>query len=580
MKSRHAILAASVVCSIVAFVSATSESPAPEQAEFSWRYATGGQIRSRPAIASDGTVYAVAEDGYLYALSPAGRLVWKCDLGWLPGDCLAVSPDGMIYAGLKNRDLIAVNPRGAVAWRITFDGFFVGDPLVAPDGTVYIGEAPGTLVSMSELGRRQWSVTLPGSLLAGPVMDGAGTIYLVASDRRLYALTQWGEFKWSLPVATAIATPAIADDGTVLIGTDDGQIIAVSPGGDVRWRRAAQAPVVGISVGVDLIVAATEDGLILGVSTDGRELWRESVPARLDSSPLLRGSSVLELGRDGTLFILHLPGRDVERLKIGTTGAAALARDGTVYLGGRDWVVYAFPRPAPGAWVVGSWPQPGHDGQHSGYTPSGPRGGVEAALNANPDYAYLESLAGSQDREQNVLFLSEIQSRIARSSLGKSTWYVVRLLEALAGSGLITPIYQNQKTINDFPDLRAEASAVLGMTGSASSRWMLLRIVAAETDSAALSAEVRALGDLTVDGDDASARTIAAAFVRLGTSPPDNRLAAATVDALDRIATYRGAISPSSVETLISIYHGPYVAEVRSAALTAIERDRRPISAP
>ena len=341
----------------------------------------------------------------------------------------------------------------------------------------------------------------PGSLLGAPVMDGAGTIYLVASDRRLYALTQWGEFRWSLPLQAQPTTTAIARDGTVLVGTADGKVIAVNPNGDVVWSRMLNAPVSGVSVGADEIVAATADGRLIGLSAAGRELWRESTGVGLDSSPLIRGSGLLAFAADGTLVLLHRPVGVIERFSVGTAGAAVLARDGSVYLGGRDWVLYAFPRPPGAERITGPWPQAGHDEQHSGRTPFGPPGGVDAALNANPDYLYLESLAGSGGHDPALLFLSEVRSRLEAGSLGKSTWYVVRILEQLAGTGLIDPIYRNQKVINDFPDLRAQAASLLGAVGSAGSRWALMRVAAAETDNYALSEEIRALGSLAFDGD-------------------------------------------------------------------------------
>jgi outer membrane protein assembly factor BamB len=571
VKRKLPLLIALAAISVATLMAARSESAEPRQATFAWRFATGGQIRSRPAVAQDGTVYAIAEDSYLYALSPSGALAWKADLGWLPGDCLAVSPDGMIYAGLKNRDLVAFTPRGVVAWREHFNGLFVADPLIAPDGTVYIGVAPATLISLSESGRKQWSITLPGSLIGAPIMDGAGTIYLVASDRRLYSLTQWGEFRWSLPLLAQPTTTAIARDGTVLVGTEDGEVIAVNPNGDMLWSRAVNAPVTGVSVGVDEIVAATADGGLVGLSAAGQALWRESAGSRLDTSPLIRGSGLLAFALDGTLLLLHQPVGVIERFNVGTAGAAVLAQDGSVYLGGRDWVLYAFSRPAGTERITGPWPQAGHDEQHSGRTPFGPPGGIDAVLNATPDYLYLESLAGSGNHEQTQLFLSEVRSRVDGGSLGKSTWYVVRILEQLAGTGLIDPEYRNQKVINDLPDVRAAAASLLGAVGSAGSRWALIRVANAETDRFALSAEIRALGNLAFDGDGSSARTIAAAFVRAGSTPADNRLAAETVDALGRIASSTGLMTPPAAQTLFAISRGPYLEQIRTAALAALE---------
>ena len=42
-----------------------------------WRFqADADYIQSRPAVASDGTVYAIDANGHLYALAPDGGLIW------------------------------------------------------------------------------------------------------------------------------------------------------------------------------------------------------------------------------------------------------------------------------------------------------------------------------------------------------------------------------------------------------------------------------------------------------------------------------------------------------------------------
>ncbi|MGA2641320.1 MAG: PQQ-binding-like beta-propeller repeat protein, partial [Spirochaetia bacterium] len=46
----------------------------PQSAAYLWRAATGGQIRSRPAVGSDGTTYALSEDSFLYAWVSGGSL--------------------------------------------------------------------------------------------------------------------------------------------------------------------------------------------------------------------------------------------------------------------------------------------------------------------------------------------------------------------------------------------------------------------------------------------------------------------------------------------------------------------------
>ncbi len=312
-----------------------------------WRYATGGQIRSRPAVAAQGTIYAASEDGFLYAWDPAGILQWKCDLGWLPWDCLALGGDGSIYAGLKNSDFVAINPSGRPLWRIRLDGRPAGDPAVAADGTVYVGTAAGTLVALSHLGRPQWTITLPGAIARAPAVDGAGTIYLVAADQRLYALTPWGDFKWSLPLGAVPTALALAPGGRVLVGTVEGFVIAVNPGGDIAWRYSIGTRVAGVSAGDGRIVAAASNGQVVGLSEKGRQVWKITAGKRVEAAPLLGSPPLYEFATDGTLLLIDPARPGTGSFPVGTFGSMVRGRDGTLYVGGRDWILYAIGAPRP-----------------------------------------------------------------------------------------------------------------------------------------------------------------------------------------------------------------------------------------
>ena len=571
-----------------------------------WRYATGGQIRSRPAVGAEGTIYAVSEDGLLYAWDPGGSLLWKTDLGWLPWDCLALSGDGTIYVGLKNKDLLAVNPSGHLLWRFHLDGLPAGDPAVAADGTVYVGTTAGTLAALSHLGRPQWTITLPGAITRAPAVDGAGTIYLVAADRRLYALTQWGEFKWSLPIPAVPTALAIAAGGTVLVGTVEGSVMAVTPGGDVAWRFPTGARVAGVSAGAGQIVVASSNGQMVGLTDKGTQLWKLVVGKGMEAAPMLSSSVPYALGADGILLPVDPARLGTDSFAVGTFGAIVLSRTGTFYVGGRDWILYAIgvPRPA-GAKSTGygsagvparpegrtrsgnalydgedrarppaAWPQEGHDQGHTGRTDAGPPGGNEALLDAIPDYLYLQSLAGVDNRDMILLLLAKIRDRIDDHSVGKSTWYVVRLLEQFSGEGLLNPVYRNMKVINSFPDVRTEAARLLGLVGSTRSRHALIQVIASEYDPVALSAEIEALGFLASDSDGASSRAVAAALSRAGMSPPDYRIADAVLGALERIGAYEGgAGDPAAVAAVLAISAGDFPQQIKSRASSVLRRD-------
>jgi len=526
----------------------------------------------------DGTAYALSEDSFLYAWVSRGSMLWKHDLGWIPWDCLAVSPDGTVYAGLKNADFIAVNPHGGRIWTFRLDGLPAGDPAITEDGTVLVGTSAGTLVALSHLGRREWSVTLPGAVTGQPAIDGAGSIYVVAADRRLYALTPWGEFKWSLPFNAAPGAPGIAADGTVVLGTDGGEIVAVSPAGNVQWRMSLGAPVQGVAVDAAQIVAVTSGGRVIGFSSEGRELWRREAARPMRAPPLIDENLVILTAQDGSIIAMDPAHGVFSSLTPGAAGGASVSDDGVILVGGRDWIVSAIDTPGSMSLARGSssapWPQPGHDIMHSGRTDAAFRSDNGALLDGNPDYLYLQGLLSVSGREGIQLFLSDVGTRVASRSLGKSTWYAVRMLENVAGLGLVSQARLNQKLVNDFPDLRAEAAGLLGRVGSTSSRTALLRALGAETDGVALAAEIRALGAIASDADDRSLRSILQAFTHRASWSPDSRLASAVVDSIARIAVYEGTIAePLAITTLLSISRGSYDPAVRAAALSVLHGD-------
>ncbi len=545
---------------------------AQEPHAYLWRAATGGQIRSRPAVGPDGTTYALSEDSFLYAWVSGGSLLWKHDLGWIPWDCLAVATDGTVYAGLKNGDLIAMNPRGGRLWTVRLDGLPAGDPAVARDGTVLVGTSAGTLAALSHLGRPEWSVTFPGAVTGPPVIDGAGTIYVTASDRRLYALTSWGEFKWSLPFAAAPGAPAIAADGTVVLGTDAGEVVAVGPAGDPRWRKHLGAPVIGLAADARQVVADTRAGGVAGFSIDGRELWRTETARTLVAPPFIDGDRVFLAARDGSILALDTLRAAAVILKTNSPGGVTATGTGQILVGGRDWIVYSIDTAAAGDAgtrpdAPAPWPQDGHDARHSGRTDAAPEAGNGDLLALNPDYLYLQALTSVAGREGIQLLLADIGGRISSHSLGKSTWYAVRMLEDAVGAGLATRIRQNKRLVNDFPDLRARAAALLARVGSVASRDALLDAVDAESDGVALAAEIRALGAIASDGDGRSLRAIVRAFNRGAGLSPDNRLASAVADSIGRIGVYAGTLGePSAIAALLAISRGGYDAGVRSAA--------------
>ena len=72
-----------------------------------WKYRIGEEIRTAPAIGSDGTIYVRGRISYLVAISQSGTLKWSLNLGSDISHTYmspVISPNGIIYTyGLVNK---------------------------------------------------------------------------------------------------------------------------------------------------------------------------------------------------------------------------------------------------------------------------------------------------------------------------------------------------------------------------------------------------------------------------------------------------------------------------------------------
>jgi hypothetical protein len=80
-----------------------------KQSNARWRFETGGDVGSSPAIGSDGTVYVGSEDKKLYALNgKSGVKLWEFETGGYVDSSPAIGSDGTVYVGSWDNQLYAI----------------------------------------------------------------------------------------------------------------------------------------------------------------------------------------------------------------------------------------------------------------------------------------------------------------------------------------------------------------------------------------------------------------------------------------------------------------------------------------
>jgi outer membrane protein assembly factor BamB len=266
-----------------------------------WVLPTKSKFTASSAIGSDGTIYAAGTHqdrpvycfgelairaGFLYAVTPEGVLKWSVMLSGEVTSSPAIAADGTIYIASTgeiefdrvdpcdkesnylpssvapniypaNSHLYAFTPNGALKWRFGGIGDFNSSPSIGSDGTIYIGSdfrnyaygeeknkivsysatTEGYLYAISPDGILKWLVDLYGDVDSSPAIANDGTIYVGSDKHDVFAVNPNGTIRWSFPTRNDVnSSPAIGDDGTIYVGSDDGFLYALNPNGTEKWR--------------------------------------------------------------------------------------------------------------------------------------------------------------------------------------------------------------------------------------------------------------------------------------------------------------------------------------------------------
>jgi hypothetical protein len=181
-------------------------------------------------VGTGGKVYMSAtSSGYpskLFALNSAtGAKVWETDLqGSVNAGAMAVAGDGTVYVPLGNaspRRVVAVSSAGSILWDRTVESA-PGAPSIGEGGTVYtvIG-TQGLRALAAGTGATLWTVG-DAPAARGCAVAANGVIYFGGANigpawAPFIAANDDGTIRWRANIPCALGSPAIANDGTVIV---------------------------------------------------------------------------------------------------------------------------------------------------------------------------------------------------------------------------------------------------------------------------------------------------------------------------------------------------------------------------
>ena len=194
----------------------------------------------------------------------------------------------------------------------------------------------------------------------------------------------------------------------------------------------------------------------------------------------------------------------------------------------------------------------------------------ESYLQESIENMIIREQSRVNNRDQKFLALELISAAIER---GNRSEEIHVTLEYLGLEGILNRSQESGRLINNFPDVRRETARQLGILGTPEARDILLTLIYYENEPMVLQEAVKSLGDIGIDDNGRTISTIAWIFHKFHNTVPDNLLAFATIEAIEKLAG-SGIRNPAAVELLVRIADGPYIPVVRNRAMAVLETFR------
>jgi outer membrane protein assembly factor BamB len=313
--------------------------PAPKTGLYrSWRFDTGGELYSSPAIAGDMLVIG-SKSGFLYGLNAVtGEEIWSRDLGQYIVRSTPAIQENVVFVNNGYQSLALSLKDGATLW--TVDVSFTGNtsPTIV-NTTVYVASQNGALYALdSRTGEQRWRMQLEGIVFGSPTIDDGRA--LVANDSgKLFALNlETGQVAWRFQADGGIFAPVMSDDGLIYFSTSAGSTYALlADTGKEQWHYDAGGASGG-SVTLEEVVVVADTGGVSAIDRDSGEIkWLVPTGAQITVGPIVSGNLVV-VASGQTLYGIDLDsGEQVYTYACGyTIQIAPTIVNGAIYIGGRD----------------------------------------------------------------------------------------------------------------------------------------------------------------------------------------------------------------------------------------------------
>ncbi|MBN2736365.1 MAG: HEAT repeat domain-containing protein [Spirochaetales bacterium] len=194
---------------------------------------------------------------------------------------------------------------------------------------------------------------------------------------------------------------------------------------------------------------------------------------------------------------------------------------------------------------------------------------VEERYLQDPEIMVLWEQALASDRQSKLNALETMEEMVEE---GRGSEELENILIHLGLEGSSIRKLEGRSLVNNFPEVRKRACALLGKVGTEKVVQTLISILTYDDEPMVKAEAAYALGLIGKDENGNVVNAMAWAIEREGTINPDNNFAYAIALSLEKIAeANKGLTNAAGYRALIRIAQGNYLQTVREKALEIIK---------